>query len=288
MRAVAKLKDNWIKMALGVYLATLTNHSPGEVVYRKFSTLTLAHGSPKSEAALDSAPLSQRDDKKSVRVKRVSRDSEGMTVLLDAGNQQGFLPGTVLETRRALGTHGVPTALLKIIEVHEDHSLARVTVDGSQVAAMHFPDFPGVMVGDEAVTQELQVTQTLRILPTRSLPFDRLFVDPKGMPSTFELTEEGKNLLLEAAQVFVHAHAPLLLIESYTDHKGDRQSNQIESYQRALTVRQILIDELGFDPERLVAIGLGESEALDEPYLPGRDREARRIVLKVKSGKTSP
>lgn len=284
MRATAKLKINWIKLALGMYLATLTNHSRGEVVYRKFSTIALENQARKTETT----PPPASDHSEALEVKRVSKGPAGLSVLLNGGSRDGFLKGTVLESKRAQGSRTIPTGLLKIVEVFEDFSLAEVTVDGSEVAAMHFPDLPGVMVGDRVEAQEIVVAQTLRILPTRSLPFDRLFVDPKGLPSTFELTPEGRNTLLEAARVFVDAHSPLLLIEGYTDHKGDRQTNQIESYQRALTIRQVLIDELGFDPERLVAIGLGESEPLEEPYLPGREREARRIVLRVKDSKTSP
>ncbi len=285
MRAETKLKNNWIKMALGVYLATLTNHSRGDVVYKKISTLETVAQCDGEEL---NAPLLDETGSESLKVRKVTQGDEGLTVLLNGGKNQGFLSGTVLEARRSLRGTWIPTALLKIIEVQDSYSLARVTSDSSQVSAMHFPDFPGIMVGDEAFPQEFVVAQTLRILPTRTLTFDRLFVDPKGMPSSFELTPEGKNLLLNEARVFVDAHVPLLLIEGHTDLKGDRQANQIESYQRALTIRQMLIEELGLDPERLVAIGLGESEPLSEPYLPGRDREARRIVLRVKNSKTSP
>ena len=61
------------------------------------------------------------------------------------------------------------------------------------------------------------------------------------------------------------------------------QRAQMESYQRALTVRQTLIDELGIDPDRIVAIGMGESEDPQNANLPGAEDEARRVIIKVKT-----
>ena len=63
--------------------------------------------------------------------------------------------------------------------------------------------------------------------------------------------------------------------------QGTAEQNQIESYQRALTVRQFIIDDLGFDESRVTAIGLGETEAISEVILPGNADRSRRIVLKV-------
>ena len=71
------------------------------------------------------------------------------------------------------------------------------------------------------------------------------------------------------------------MIEGHTDQKGDSEQNQIETYQRALTIRQYLIDELGFDENRVTAIGLGESEPISDVILPGNADRSRRIVLKV-------
>jgi len=46
-------------------------------------------------------------------------------------------------------------------------------------------------------------------------------------------------------------------------------------------VRQYLIDELGFDPKRVVAVGYGEAEPADQSLAPGYIEANRRIVLKA-------
>ena len=108
-----------------------------------------------------------------------------------------------------------------------------------------------------------------------------LFSDPKSFPLTFELSPDGLELLKQQTRVFLEAHSQSLIVEAHTDSEGDRQTNQMESYQRALTIRQMLIDELGFAPDRIIAIGLGESEPLKEMYLPGKKLEARRIIIRA-------
>ena len=293
MQAARYVKDNWIILTLGLWLATLTNHSHGEVVYRKVSTIQVLATQLENQPSV--LPETDIDLVRGLRIIKISSSPQGLLALLAGGSRHGLLTGALLEVRRpknspsAAGDEAwIPVAQLKTIEVRGDFALARVVTDGSQLSGVQFPDAPGAMVGDRAFRDEPILAQTIRVIPTRTLTYDQLFVDPKAFPSSFELTPEGKAFLVEQAQIFTSVHAPLLLIEGFTDHHGDRQSNQIESYQRALTIRQTLIDELGLDPERLVAIGLGETEALDEPYLPGRDRLARRIVLRTKNQETSP
>jgi outer membrane protein OmpA-like peptidoglycan-associated protein len=259
-------------------LAALTNHSHGEVVYRKLSAAEPNPAAPSCEP-LPAAFSPGEAMSAGLAVVKVQKQGRRLIAILAGGQRDGLLPGTILQTSR----QGIPTALLKATEVREKYSLAEVTTDGSKDSGLHFPEAPGLMVGDRAEPQELKISQSLRILPHRTLTYDRLFIDPKNFPSTFELSDKGRRLLIEQARILMNAHAPLLLVEGHTDPKGDRQSNQVESYQRAMTVRQVLLDEFGLDPNRVVAIGLGETEPLDEPYLPGRAEEARRIILKVKS-----
>jgi hypothetical protein len=277
MVALKNVRTNWIIMALCMSLAALTNHSHGEVVYRKLSAVTAVPAGESCE--LTPGPTAIPEEQQGLAVVRIQKKGGSLVALLAGGERDGVLPGTILQSTR----QGIPTALLRITEVRETYSMAEVTDDGSKDSGVFFPDAPGLMVGDRAQAQDMKLGQSLRILPTRVLRYDSLFIDPKNFPTTLELSAEGHKVLIEHARILMNAHAPLLLVEGHTDPKGDSESNQIESYQRAVTVRQVLIDEFDLDPNRVVAIGLGETEALDEPYLPGRAEEARRIVLKVKS-----
>ena len=71
------------------------------------------------------------------------------------------------------------------------------------------------------------------------------------------------------------------MIEGHTDQNGSSSDNQIESYQRALTIRQFIIDELNMDENRIIAVGFGESEIIDDSYVAGYRQNNRRIVFKT-------
>jgi outer membrane protein OmpA-like peptidoglycan-associated protein len=223
-------------------------------------------------------------------------DAASSLVVVAAGSEQGVVEGTVFKTYRAAdtarwnaggdgnaaaGSLWVETGRLKTINVQETYAVARVESQGSELSNALFPKFPGVMAGDRAVGQKVAVARRQTVTPTVSLPFFALFADPKGAPASFELRAEGVDRLKEAAAAFAAARVSVLMIEGYTDHHGPAAENQVESYQRAMTVRQFLIDELGFDPERVVAIGYGEGEPADPSLKPGAAEANRRIVLKA-------
>jgi outer membrane protein OmpA-like peptidoglycan-associated protein len=289
MVALKNVRINWIKVTMCMSLAALTNHSHGEVVYRKVSAAK-AIPAPASYSALTTPTALSDEVPSGLEVLKIQKKGRVLTALLAGGQRHGILPGTVLESSRPTSSDGlngdrqrIPTALLKTLEVRDLYTLAEVTEDGSKDSGIYFPDAPGLMVGDRAEPQDIKISQSIRLVPSKVLTYDRLFVDPKNFPESFELTAQGRAYLIEQAKVLMNAHASLLLVEGHTDPKGDSQTNQVESYQRAMTVRQVLIEEFGLDPNRILALGLGETEALGEPYLPGRSDEARRIILKVKS-----
>ena len=286
MGSVPYKNKNRFIMAMFAMLAAPTNHSLGDVVYNKVSTLRV--NPREDEAVIVSASNAPQPDGSTFRILKLQNTGQTLTVLIDGGLDRGMLPGTVLKAQRPyispLGvSEYIPVALLKTLEVRDTYTLAEVLTNGSLDSQVHFSDYPELMVGDRAITETINIAAHTQLLPTVSLTYKILFVDPKSNPGNFELTAEGRQNLLNQAQVFVQVRAPLLLVEAYTDIHGDRSSNQMESYQRALTVRQTLIDELGIDPDRIVAIGMGESETLQNAELPGADDEARRVIIKVKT-----
>jgi len=68
-------------------------------------------------------------------------------------------------------------------------------------------------------------------------------------------------------------------IIGHTDAVGSVEYNQRLSEQRAVRVRQTLIDAHGIDPRRLMAEGKGETELLDGR--PEDAREHRRVEIAV-------
>jgi hypothetical protein len=220
----------------------------------------------------------------------VSTSDKSNMVILGAGKKDGILEGTTLNAYRGSGnTTGygnsekvwVETGALKAINVQENVTIAKVVVAETEMSKMFFPEFPNVMAGDYAVIKRPNLTRKQIVTPTSKLSYASIFEDPKARPQTFEISRKGRREIMAAAKIFARSRLSLLMVEGYTDHKGPSNLNQIESYQRALTVRQFLIDELGFDPKRVLAIGYGEDEPVDSTLAPGYEETNRRIVFKA-------
>jgi hypothetical protein len=177
----------------------------------------------------------------------------------------------------------VKTGVIKIVEVYADQALAVVLEQNLASANIMFPQYPLIMADDTLFYQNLQVERAPLISPVKTVMYADLFVDPKSYPATLEMSAEGMKALERIMTYYEGLRAPLLIIEGHTDEEGSAQANQIESYQRALTVRQYVVEKLGFDPERVVALGFGESSPPDRNHEPGYQRKHRRIVFKVNS-----
>lgn len=257
----------------------------------KCSILCLAFGIMAASSALaQQVNPDSINTQKSLIVQDIQETSKGRYLYISQPDDEQILPGTYFTVSR-LGQRlsprfqgkEIPIGIIKAVASTGAYILAEVVEEGTEQSEYFFPDYPGVMVGDTVQARNLVIKRNLHLAPNKELSYFDLFVDPRRDPTSFELSEKGKALLREIAQVYGSMRVPMMLIEGHTDQKGPATANQIESYQRALTVSQFLIEELGFDRSRLVAIGLGESEPLAEPYLPDYERRARRITIKVKS-----
>lgn len=217
---------------------------------------------------------------------------DGSVVVINAGKNAGIIDGAVFEAFRIQQPHevfkdvlsppvSVSTGELKAFAVYEDYTLARVTIDSTPMAKAMFPKFPGIMAGDIVRERQVALQAKQAITPKLEIPYDKIFVDPHPMPGTFEISVNGRAQLKAAGSAFAAAHVGSLVVVGHTDQNGPSDANQVESYQRAVTVRQFLLTELGFDPERVIALGLGEAEPKQTGYAPGFRAENRRIELKV-------
>ncbi len=214
----------------------------------------------------------------------LSTGSDARYVAIEAGHDAGITSGEIFRSirpARAGQTTPVETGLLKVISVYDHQSVAEVIQQGTPESQSRFGAYGDVMAGDLALVQRLSITQAKVLAPEISVKYSSLFEDPKAQPETFEMTLGGRSKLRELVQGFASMKVGMLMVEGHTDQRGDSSQNQIESYQRALTVRQHLIDDLGFDEARITAVGLGESEPISDVILPGNADRSRRIVLKV-------
>ncbi len=205
-------------------------------------------------------------------------------VMIDAGRDDGVVSGEIFRVirppRGGLLTP-IETGLIKITAVHATESLAEIVVQSTPESLAVLTPFQDIMAGDLLKPQRITIAKAKILTPEIVLRYSAIFDDPKGQPSNYELTLAGRRALRDVAEQISWARAGMLVIEGHTDQKGSSEQNQIESYQRALTIRQMMIDDLGFDENRITAIGLGESEPISDVILPGNADRSRRIVFKV-------
>lgn len=99
-------------------------------------------------------------------------------------------------------------------------------------------------------------------------------------PESFELTQESKVILDEAAATISKRPELQIEVQAHTDYKGSGKTNQQLSEQRALSVKAYLISK-GVNENQLTAKGYGESRPIaDNKTEEGRAKN-RRVELKV-------
>lgn len=268
---------NLTKFVLSLLIAVSTNHSLGEIVHQKDSGLVekgkmqiLEAGSHGATSALP------------IRIAEIIHRADGLYALVFSSSPVDH--GTFVDFYRKKpdGTR-VKTGIAQIKQDQANgYQLALVLESSTKESQILNRDYPEIMVGDFGISQPVTISRIVQVSPTKQISYFKLFRDPNAYPNTFELSEAGKKTLTKAASAFANSKLPTLLIEAHTDAAGDSSSNQVESYQRAVTIRQFLINHLNFDPDRVVALGMGELEPLEEKFLPDYGKRARRIVLKAK------
>ena len=178
------------------------------------------------------------------------------------------------------------TGELKVTSVEGSRALAFVKTDGNPDSAKVLGKYNRVMAGDMLRSKMMAFRPTVAVTPEVTLDYNMLFTDPNAGSTSMELSATGREILAEAVRTLGPVRASLLSVEGYADPSGDAESNQVESFERALTIRRHLVDALNFDPERVKAFGLGEQEPADTSNLPGSVERNRRIVIKIIPHKT--
>lgn len=173
------------------------------------------------------------------------------------------------------------TGELKVSKVQGSRALATVKTDGKSDSARVLGRYNKIMAGDVLHPRMMAFAPSIALTPEVTLEYNLLFTDPNAGATSMELSPAGRSILASAVQSLGPVRASLLSVEGYADPSGDAESNQVESYERALIIRRHLVDALNFDAERVKAFGLGEQEPADTSNLPGSVERNRRIVIKI-------
>jgi outer membrane protein OmpA-like peptidoglycan-associated protein len=205
-------------------------------------------------------------------------------VYVNQGKADGLMVGAVLTSYRAGSTDPgelIQTGELKIVTLFAKGAIAKVVKSSSKLAAHAFPLNPKLMAGDLVQTAKLTIRHRQHIMPEKMLPYTSLFKNPHKDPSSFQISALGHKHLKETADLVGDKRFTYLIIKGYTDRDGNRGRNQTESLQRAMTVKQYMVEHFGFAEDRVFAVGVGEDEVLDNTFTSGHAQRNRRIVFKV-------
>lgn len=204
-------------------------------------------------------------------------------VMVNLGADHGLKNGSVLKSFRYAQDkkYGlkIVTGKLKIDSVAKGFAVAQVIKDGSKRSQQYFEHHAGVMAGDFLELPNYKIKQILHTLPELNFKYSNIFEQPKKSPGSYELSDAGKNHLHKALAIFKDKKVSTIMIKGYTDEEGPAKENQIESYHRAQTVRLYLINELGFEPSRVVAVGMGEQELMNTKNTYDSYNQNRRITI---------
>lgn len=217
----------------------------------------------------------------------LGKDKAGEFALVAANEKDGVAMGVLLKSYRSTKTLGpgpgiwVETGELKVVGNRSGHAFAQILKNSSPLSQEMFPRFSGPMAGDLVVPSQVKISKLSSILPRLDISYFDLFDDPGATPISFELSESGKTSLDSHAKKYAGARVQMIVIEGHTSYKGAAEANQIESYERAKTVRSYLIDKYGFDPDKVLAVGYGESSLKDNSLTAGHEKRNRRIVIKA-------
>jgi outer membrane protein OmpA-like peptidoglycan-associated protein len=105
-----------------------------------------------------------------------------------------------------------------------------------------------------------------------------------GMPINFQLGSarplpSSLGFVRSVAEVMQQDPSVQLVIEGHTDSSGSLSRNMVLSWDRAMGVFRVLVEQYGIDPERLQPIGKGPKEPM--PGTAPSDGSNRRVQFRI-------
>lgn len=198
---------------------------------------------------MDGAPAAagklkdERGDNLCIYTIAVGGDPAGEKFLQEVAQAAGCGSST---TAAALADPGALASFVEKVFLKKPAMMAKAPMDSDGDGVIDSRDkCPGTPKGQQVDEDGCPLKLTLHI----NFDFDKAEIKPEFEPD------------LKKAAEFIQKNqkVPYILIEGYTDSKGDDAYNQDLSERRAQAVKQALVDMYGIDADRLVAKGGGES-----------------------------
>ena len=225
--------------------------------------------------------LSNLDNDTTYKIKYfINTTSPQQLVIVSKGSNQGVVEQNLFRSYRMLNETKVPTGTLKAIEVHPDYSIA-VVLEDNLSSLSSLGKYTGVMANDLIEDYQRQIVKKQILSKIIEIPYKKLFQEYDFSALSMDLSEEGKILLKKEIQELLSNNISKILIESHSGNIGSFRSNQIESEQRANSIKYFLEYEFDIEGDRIVTIGLGKSNPKIKSSAINSELINRRIVIKA-------
>jgi outer membrane protein OmpA-like peptidoglycan-associated protein len=96
----------------------------------------------------------------------------------------------------------------------------------------------------------------------------------------YDLLPIARQKLTDIAHALKDQGFKKITVEGHTDSRGSESTNRMLSENRAMAVRTLLVSE-GIEPDKITAIGLGESRPIADNSTPEGRANNRRVEIIV-------
>ena len=140
------------------------------------------------------------------------------------------------------------------------------------------------LISTDATGRKAQAKIRVKASPTPSMALT--LKDLQFGFNSDQLTAAGRSKLDNNINALRNTQIRALIVEGHSDNIGDDAYNQKLSLNRAETVKTILIETLGLDPEQVRAIGFGKQKPIATNDTEEGRQSNRRVELKIFKDKT--
>ncbi len=240
--------------------------------------------------AFDSSNENQRGPQKILQI--VNSQDEGETPLLFIENLSlnPLIEGDIVEIKREFRPRSalyyshkfrkeilITIAKAKVVEINDSLALAYPFALFDSNLAVYFPKFKRLMAGDRVEKIRQDFVQKISLATPLVFSFEDLFYE-----GSLELSLKGREKLKDLAKELSSLRIESLLIEAYFYKPKTRSEAQKASKDYAQVVKTFLVQTLGFEKARLIAVGMGSKEKASPEELENDTQSSGVIIFKLK------
>ena len=181
---------------------------------------------------------------------------------------------------KAFNARGLQDDAQAMIEdTFQDDDLTTCQLNNPRVAIPHQTDILAEVLADRRLTHSISGLLKERAIAAES----KYRMSVQYASNSAELLEDHSSAIKNAASYLIENPTVKAVIEGHTDSVGGEAYNMRLSQDRAEAVVSRLINQFGIEPDRLQAVGYGESVPIADNSTPlGREKNRRVLMVIIK------